>query len=136
VTPAAQSRHSHRAGQPGARGLRRHLGGKGASWKHYRGHLGLPGDGVEWIDAILLVDPDAGHQGSADLRSAFGEIALFWAFAERCVALRRLNRPLNGEGERNGRLPHPIFEHRGYCEALANRDGRDEEGDPGLVPGA
>jgi oligopeptidase B len=35
--------------------------------------------------AILLVENDAGHQGSADLRSEYTEMARFWAFAERCV---------------------------------------------------
>jgi oligopeptidase B len=36
--------------------------------------------------AILHLDPDAGHQGSADRRSEFSEMALFWAFAEKCVS--------------------------------------------------
>ncbi|GAB5349740.1 S9 family peptidase [Alteriqipengyuania sp. 357] len=36
--------------------------------------------------AILHVDPDAGHQGSADLRTEYSEMAMFWAFAEKCVA--------------------------------------------------
>lgn len=36
--------------------------------------------------AILLIDPDAGHQTSADAKSAYTEMARFWAFAERCAA--------------------------------------------------
>lgn len=36
--------------------------------------------------AMLLTDMHAGHQGSADMRSEFSEMALFWAFAQRCVA--------------------------------------------------
>nr|WP_302480106.1 prolyl oligopeptidase family serine peptidase [Sphingomonas bacterium] len=35
--------------------------------------------------ALLLTDLNAGHQGSADLRSDYAEKALFWAFAGRCV---------------------------------------------------
>lgn len=35
--------------------------------------------------ALLLTDMDSGHQGSADLASAYREMALFWAFAIRCV---------------------------------------------------
>lgn len=35
--------------------------------------------------AMLLTDMDSGHQGSADLTSEYGEYALFWAFAARCV---------------------------------------------------
>lgn len=35
--------------------------------------------------AMLLTDMDSGHQGSADLKSEYGEYALFWAFAMRCV---------------------------------------------------
>jgi len=35
--------------------------------------------------AILLVDPDAGHQASADLYSEYIEMARFWAFAETFV---------------------------------------------------
>jgi len=36
--------------------------------------------------AILLVNPDAGHQSSGDQRAEFDEMANFWAFAENCVA--------------------------------------------------
>ncbi len=36
--------------------------------------------------AILLVNPDAGHQSSGDQRAEFDEMAKFWAFAENCVA--------------------------------------------------
>ncbi|WP_304537777.1 S9 family peptidase [Sphingobium cyanobacteriorum] len=36
--------------------------------------------------AILLVNPDAGHQSSGDQRAEFDEMARFWAFAENCVA--------------------------------------------------
>lgn len=36
--------------------------------------------------AILLVNPDAGHQSSGDQRAEFDEMALFWAFAGKCVA--------------------------------------------------
>lgn len=35
--------------------------------------------------AILRIDMDSGHQGSADLKSEYDEMALFWAFAMRCV---------------------------------------------------
>ena len=35
--------------------------------------------------AILHTDMDSGHQGSADLASEYGQKALFWAFAMRCV---------------------------------------------------
>lgn len=35
--------------------------------------------------AMLLTDMHAGHQGSADMRSEFEEMALFWAFAEHCA---------------------------------------------------
>jgi len=35
--------------------------------------------------AILKTDMDSGHQGSGDLKSEYGEKALFWAFAMRCV---------------------------------------------------
>lgn len=36
--------------------------------------------------AILLVNPDAGHQSSGDPRAEFDEMAKFWAFAEQCLA--------------------------------------------------
>lgn len=36
--------------------------------------------------ALLRTDMDSGHQGSGDLRSEYAEMALFWAFAMRCVA--------------------------------------------------
>ena len=36
--------------------------------------------------AVLLLDPDSGHQGSAGRRAEFGELALFWAFADKCLA--------------------------------------------------
>jgi oligopeptidase B len=36
--------------------------------------------------AMLLTNMDSGHQGSGDLKSEYGEMALFWAFAMRCVA--------------------------------------------------
>ena len=35
--------------------------------------------------AILRIDMDSGHQRSGDLRSEYAEMALFWAFAARCV---------------------------------------------------
>lgn len=35
--------------------------------------------------ALLHTDMDSGHQGSADLASEYGQKALFWAFAIRCV---------------------------------------------------
>ena len=35
--------------------------------------------------ALLLTDMYSGHQGSADLRSEYAELALFWAFAKQCV---------------------------------------------------
>jgi oligopeptidase B len=35
--------------------------------------------------ALLHTDMDSGHQGSADLASEYGQKALFWAFAMRCV---------------------------------------------------
>lgn len=35
---------------------------------------------------MLLTDMHAGHQGSADVRSQFNEMARFWAFAEHCVS--------------------------------------------------
>lgn len=38
--------------------------------------------------AMLLTDMDSGHQGSGDVKSEYGEMALFWAFATRCVAWR------------------------------------------------
>ncbi len=36
--------------------------------------------------ALLHTDMDAGHQGSGDLRSEYGEKAMFWAFATQCVS--------------------------------------------------
>lgn len=35
--------------------------------------------------AVLLLDPDSGHQASADRESEFRNAALLWAFAQRCV---------------------------------------------------
>lgn len=35
--------------------------------------------------ALLRTDMDSGHQGSGDIASGYGEMALFWAFAARCV---------------------------------------------------
>ncbi|MDT8760929.1 prolyl oligopeptidase family serine peptidase [Sphingomonas psychrotolerans] len=35
--------------------------------------------------AILLINPDAGHQSSGDQRAEFDEMARFWAFAQNCV---------------------------------------------------
>jgi oligopeptidase B len=35
--------------------------------------------------AILLLDPDSGHQSSGDRASEFAKAATFWAFAEQCV---------------------------------------------------
>jgi len=37
--------------------------------------------------AILVLDPDSGHQGSDDRDQAFAQAALFWAFACRCVGV-------------------------------------------------
>ncbi len=36
--------------------------------------------------AVLVLDPDSGHQSSGDQDSKFAEAALFWAFAQHCVA--------------------------------------------------
>ena len=38
--------------------------------------------------AILLLDPDSGHQSSGDRESEFRTAATFWAFADRCVKAR------------------------------------------------
>ena len=38
--------------------------------------------------AILLLDTASGHQGSGNLRDELSQLALFWAFAEQCVAAR------------------------------------------------
>ena len=35
--------------------------------------------------AVLLLDPDSGHQGSDDQHSEHAQAALLWAFARRCV---------------------------------------------------
>lgn len=35
---------------------------------------------------MLLTNMNSGHQGSADLDSAYAEMALFWAFADRCTS--------------------------------------------------
>lgn len=35
--------------------------------------------------ALLLTDMDSGHQSSADLKSVYAQMALFWAFAAQCV---------------------------------------------------
>jgi len=35
--------------------------------------------------AILLLDPNSGHQSSDDRDSAFRRAALFWAFAQACT---------------------------------------------------
>lgn len=43
-------------------------------------HLSTSGNPV-----LLRTDMDSGHQGSGDLASVYNEMALFWAFAERCV---------------------------------------------------
>lgn len=37
--------------------------------------------------ALLLTDMDSGHQGSSDLKSVYAQMALFWAFAARCVGV-------------------------------------------------
>lgn len=37
--------------------------------------------------AILVLDPDSGHQGSDDRDRAFEQAALFWAFACQCVGV-------------------------------------------------
>lgn len=37
--------------------------------------------------AVLLLDPDSGHQGSDDRDRAFAQAALFWAFACRCAGV-------------------------------------------------
>lgn len=39
--------------------------------------------------AILKLSADSGHQGSGSEADAFSEYALFWSFAERCVAPAR-----------------------------------------------
>ncbi len=36
--------------------------------------------------AVLVLDPDSGHQASGDQHSQFAEAALLWAFAQACVA--------------------------------------------------
>lgn len=36
--------------------------------------------------AIMLLHPDSGHQSSGDQDSEFAEAALFWGFAQHCVA--------------------------------------------------
>jgi oligopeptidase B len=36
--------------------------------------------------AVLLLDPDSGHQGSDDLQGEQAHAALLWAFARQCVA--------------------------------------------------
>lgn len=36
--------------------------------------------------AVLLLNPDSGHQESDDQHAQFAQAALFWAFARRCVA--------------------------------------------------
>lgn len=38
--------------------------------------------------AILVLDPDSGHQASGGQDSAYAEAALLWAFAQRCVQAR------------------------------------------------
>lgn len=38
--------------------------------------------------AILLLDPDSGHQSSSDRTSEFTAAATLWAFAERCIRAR------------------------------------------------
>lgn len=38
--------------------------------------------------AILVLDPDSGHQASGGQDSAYAEAALLWAFAQRCVKAR------------------------------------------------
>ncbi|WP_276808189.1 S9 family peptidase [Castellaniella defragrans] len=37
--------------------------------------------------AILVLDPDSGHQGSDDRDRAFAQAALFWAYACRCAGV-------------------------------------------------
>lgn len=37
--------------------------------------------------AVLVLDPDSGHQGSDDRDRAFAQAALFWAFACRCAGV-------------------------------------------------
>jgi oligopeptidase B len=39
--------------------------------------------------AILLLDPNSGHQASSDRESEFTRYATFWAFADRCVRAAR-----------------------------------------------
>jgi oligopeptidase B len=39
--------------------------------------------------AILLLDPDSGHQSSGDRASEFRTAATFWAFADRCIRAQR-----------------------------------------------
>ncbi len=36
--------------------------------------------------AVLMLDPDSGHQQSDDRNSEFAQAALFWAFARHCVS--------------------------------------------------
>ncbi|WP_298013798.1 prolyl oligopeptidase family serine peptidase [uncultured Castellaniella sp.] len=43
--------------------------------------------GIGGKPAVLVLDPDSGHQQSDDRDSAFAQAALFWAFACRCVGL-------------------------------------------------
>jgi oligopeptidase B len=35
--------------------------------------------------AVLVIDENAGHQSSGNRESEYAELAMFWAFAERCV---------------------------------------------------
>ncbi|AEC19821.1 protease II [Pusillimonas sp. T7-7] len=36
--------------------------------------------------AVLMLNPDSGHQGSDDQNAEFSQAALFWAFARHCVS--------------------------------------------------
>lgn len=53
--------------------------------------------------AILVLDPDSGHQGSAGRDHAFAQAALLWAFACQCAAVPVPSGHVNGpEGAERG----------------------------------
>lgn len=43
--------------------------------------------------AILLLDPDSGHQGSDDQNSQWAQTAWLWAFAQQCVRIAERQQP-------------------------------------------
>lgn len=43
--------------------------------------------------AMLLLDPDSGHQGSDDQHSQWAHTAWLWAFAQQCIELAERQRP-------------------------------------------